>query len=323
MPDRPWEKIAVDLFKLDKWYLIVVDYYSRYFEIFELERMTEVVVINKLKEMFARLGIPEIVRSDNGPQFSTQFKNFAHSYNFTHTTSSPYFAQSNGLVERAVQTAKQLLKKNNDDIYLALLAYRSTPLESGFSPAELIMSRKLRTNLPQLPSNLNKVIDSSSFVRKEQERKDKQKQNYDTRHKAKDLSLLKIGDPVWIIDIRQYGKVTELCEEPRSYVVETRLGKFRRNRWHLIYAPYHHQNSNEIPIIHTEQPTLPCNSNTKYDEITIREHRENEILQSSEGIHDVANECVEKDVISEEVSCYARPKRKVSRPTYLADYVTD
>lgn len=156
---RPWQKIALDLFKLEKWYLIAVDYFSRFFEIFELNSMNENAIILKIKELFARYGIPEIVRSDNGPQFQTSFKHFAKEYNFIHITSSPYFPQSNGLVERTVQTAKQLIKKNKDDMFIALLSYRTTPLESGFSPAELLMCRKLRTNLPQLPSNLSKVID--------------------------------------------------------------------------------------------------------------------------------------------------------------------
>lgn len=125
-PDRPWQKIALDLFKADHWYLIVTDYYSRFFEIFKLKTMTEGVIILKMKELFSRYGIPEIVRSDNGPQFQNEFRKFSLEYDFKHITSSPYFPKSNGCVEAAVKCAKSLIKKN-DDIYLALLAYRSTP----------------------------------------------------------------------------------------------------------------------------------------------------------------------------------------------------
>lgn len=126
-PDRPWQKIALDLFKMDSWYLIVTDYYSRFFEIFKLTKMTELVIIEKLKELFSRYGISEIVRSDNGPQFQTEFKKFAFEYDFRHVTSSPYFPQSNGCIEAAVKVAKNLIKKN-EDIHLALLSYRTTPL---------------------------------------------------------------------------------------------------------------------------------------------------------------------------------------------------
>lgn len=53
----------------------------------------------------------------------------------------PHFPQSNGQVERAVQTMEKLLQKSNDP-YLALLNYWATPLHwCGFSPAELLMGR--------------------------------------------------------------------------------------------------------------------------------------------------------------------------------------
>ena len=54
-------------------------------------------------------GIPDILLSDNGPQFSAiQFQDFAKSYGFTHTTSSSYLSQVNGGAERAVGIAKKI-----------------------------------------------------------------------------------------------------------------------------------------------------------------------------------------------------------------------
>ena len=86
--------------------------------------------------------------ANNGPQYSTEsYAKFAQEYGFEHLTSSPRYPQSNGVVERAVRTVKGLLKKAEDP-YLALLSYRATPLEIGYSPAELLMSRKLRTTVP-------------------------------------------------------------------------------------------------------------------------------------------------------------------------------
>lgn len=55
------------------------------------------------------------------------FQKFAATYGFIHITSYPRYPQANGEVERAVRTAKGLLRKNKDP-YIALLTYRSSPL---------------------------------------------------------------------------------------------------------------------------------------------------------------------------------------------------
>ena len=118
----------------------------------ELKTHTSHEVINPLKSIFARHGIPEILVSNNGTQYSsTLFQEFATEYGFTHLPSSPNYLQGNGTAERAVKTVKGLLKKNEDP-YLALLAHRSIPLENGYSPAELLMGRKLRTIIPLFTS---------------------------------------------------------------------------------------------------------------------------------------------------------------------------
>ena len=113
-PERPWQMIGTDLFELDNLnYLIVVDYFSRYIEVAAMQKTTKSYeVIRALKSIFARHGIPEEVRSDNGPQYaSAEFTHFAKEWGFKHTTSSPRFPQSNGEAERAVETTKSQLKK--------------------------------------------------------------------------------------------------------------------------------------------------------------------------------------------------------------------
>ena len=47
-------------------YLLAVDYYSRWIEIYELKKISSISVITKLKSMFRRLGIPAKIRNDNG-----------------------------------------------------------------------------------------------------------------------------------------------------------------------------------------------------------------------------------------------------------------
>ena len=109
--------VAADLFYLKGTdYLVIVDYFSRYSEVHKLGSTTaESVVINTLKATFARHGIPEILRSDNGPQSrSKEFAEFATKCKFKHTTSSSLFLSSNGQEERRVKTVKHLLKKTSD-----------------------------------------------------------------------------------------------------------------------------------------------------------------------------------------------------------------
>ena len=151
LPTRPWQKLAADLFELNNNpYLIVVDYFSRYPEVVKLTSTTSVNIINILKSIFARHGIPSTLITDNGPQFSSrEFQKFASVYSLQHLTSSPRYPQSNGLVERAVGTTKGLLR-NTSDPHLALLSFRATPLPwCSLSPAELLFGWKINTDLPQ------------------------------------------------------------------------------------------------------------------------------------------------------------------------------
>ena len=138
----PQKKVATDLFYWKgSTYLLIVDYYSRYIEIAKLNGQSSSEVIRHTKSIFARHGMPQEVVSNNGPAYSSlEYKQFATKYGFIHTTSSPGYPQSNGEAERAVKTIKTFLKKN-DDSYIALMIYRSTPLHNGFSPSELLMNR--------------------------------------------------------------------------------------------------------------------------------------------------------------------------------------
>ena len=112
LPDYPWQKIGTNLFYLKKSnYILIIDYFSRFMEVIKLKSTTSQSIIEALRSVFSHYGIPEIVISDNGPQYSSnEFDTFAKKYNFHHVTSSPLFPQSNGQVEQAVQTVKRLLK---------------------------------------------------------------------------------------------------------------------------------------------------------------------------------------------------------------------
>ena len=243
LPSRPWQKVATDLFEWKKsQYLLVVDYYSRFIEISKLSTASSPQVIVHLKSIFARHGIPQTVLSDNGPQYSSdQFATFSQQYGFTHITSSPKYPQANGEAERAVRTIKELLKKNqcqNGDMYLALLAYRSTPIANGYSPSELLMGRKLRTILPILPQQLQPKLPNCLTLRKREEHiKEKQKQNYNKHHKVIKLPPLQEGNRVWLPQMGKKGTVMKQ-QGIRSYLIKTDDGgMYRRNRKHINKLP--------------------------------------------------------------------------------------
>ena len=239
IPSRPWQKLGVDLFLHDSsWYVIVADYYSKYPWIFQLAAISSKDVISALKFCFSEYGIPEEVRSDNGPQFTArEYHDFAAQYGFRLTTSSPYYPKGHGFIERQGQTIKNLLSKcakDGSDPYLALLQLRSTPLDSRTpSPGELLHNRKLRTTLPVIirpPPNSEAV------------RAALQSRQVYTNHDAhaKELSKLLPTQPVWVQNTLtkkwEKGVIKSQADTPRSYIVLTPQGEKRRNRIHLREA---------------------------------------------------------------------------------------
>ena len=250
IPGLPWQVVGTDIFQYGGYsYLLVTDFYSKYFEIELLRQNSATCVINNLKKIFARFGIPAEVVSDNGSQYSNtrnlfnsthEFKRFAEDWGFRHTTSSPEYPQSNGAAERAVQTAKRILKKaaaDNKDPFEGLLKYRNTPFDDiGVSPAQLLMSRRTRTTLPTHRRLLVPHAVEPGHVKKAlKQRQDASKANYDKC--SRDLPPLQAGDKVRIRPnkAKEWRKAEVL---PRSYVVQDEQGHvYRRNRKQLIAVP--------------------------------------------------------------------------------------
>ena len=204
-------------------------------------------VINKLKAIFARHGIPEKLVTDNGPQFaSAEFAQFAESWGFRHCTSSPRYPQSNGLAEKSVQTAERIIVKaaaSGRDPYTALLEYRTMPIsDCGKSPAQLLMSRRLRSILPPTHASLQPaVVDAESTRRSFEEKQVKQKRFYDRT--AKSRTRISAGDHVLLkknTGRYQPAIVTEEVNAPRSYVVRTRDGAVYRRTSHHLNKPRHY-----------------------------------------------------------------------------------
>ena len=80
------------------------------------------------------------------------------------------------------------------------MAYRATPLESGLSPAELLMGRKIRTKILTSPNNLKPSWPYlEQFREKDASLKGRQRRDFDRRHSAKTLLDLLPGGRVWLL----------------------------------------------------------------------------------------------------------------------------
>jgi len=234
-PDRPWSRVGIDVMIFQgKTFLVAVDYYSRWTELRLLDNLSSAHVVDKLKNIFACHGIPDIVVSDNGTHFSgSAFQTFADAYKFSHVTCSPKHSQGNGEVERAIQTLKNILKKS-DDPALGVLAYRTAPLHNGLSPSQLLMGRQLRSCLPVIDKLLlPQAYNLKDVQEKENQTKSSQKRHFDRRHRARSLPALQSGDQVWIRDLDRPGTILKQIHA-RSYSVHTKQGDIRRNRAALV-----------------------------------------------------------------------------------------
>ncbi|XP_025084054.1 uncharacterized protein LOC112558046 [Pomacea canaliculata] len=160
--DEPFKRVAMDLVgpikpateRGHRYILTVVDYATRFAEATALKNMETETVAEALLEIWARIGIPEEVLTDQGRQFvSAVMSEVNRLLSIHHLTTTPYHPQCNGLVERFNGTLKTALKKLSDErprdwdryIPALLFAYREAPQSSlGFSPFELVYGRTVR-----------------------------------------------------------------------------------------------------------------------------------------------------------------------------------
>ena len=108
---------ATDLFQIkNSKYLLLVDYYSRFPVLHKLGSTTSKVLVQEMKAVFTKLGVPNVIVSDGGPQCtSTEFRDFMKQWQIEYRVSSLRNPQSNGMVERCVQTMKASLIKTMEE----------------------------------------------------------------------------------------------------------------------------------------------------------------------------------------------------------------
>ena len=239
LPTRPWQLVSMDLFSYARQdFLLMVDHYSDFWEIDLLPDLSAGTAIRRCKAQFARYGIPDRVISDCGGQFDCgEFRVFAREWSFEHVMSSPRHPKANGKAESAVKIAKSLCRKADradEDPWKAFLHWRNTPTEGMHSsPAQRLMSRRLRTLLPVADQLLEPQVTTGVTDRLRVKRQ-ATKLTYD--RSARDLPELNVGQPIRMKPLPgdRTGRWRRgVCLQqvgPRSYLVNVEGTAYRRNR---------------------------------------------------------------------------------------------
>ena len=166
--------------------IIAVDWLSRWAEAKAINSTDAATCSDFLySEVCCRYGVPESLRSDHGSGFDNEvMEHLASTLKMAHHLSTPYYPQSNGMVERIVQTFKSSLKRSIQDqiagsdgeaaepspywahlVPSMLFAYRATPHSAlGVSPAELVFGRSLRLPGDHVFPPISPSVDHKSAV---------------------------------------------------------------------------------------------------------------------------------------------------------------
>ena len=198
---------------------------------------TATTVIPHLDRIFSIFGLPESLKSDDGPLFNGHdFAQFARSLGFKHRRITPLWPKADGEAERFMRTGSKMVKTSvtergewKRNLSTMLRNYRATPHSTTEkTPAELMFGRPIKTKLPQLDA-----LPSNDAVRERDRRqKGKMKKYADERPKATPLRL-KLGDQV-LAQRRQTNKEMSRYD-PRPYVITnirgTRVTARRNGYW--------------------------------------------------------------------------------------------
>ena len=330
VPGRPWAKVGTDLFELQgQHYLLLVDYYSNFFELARLGSNTRAMcVIDAMRSQFARHGSPEVLVSDNGPQFACrEFRTFTQLWDIEHVTSSPRHPQSNGQAERAIGTVKNLMKKaleDGSDVQFALQSFRNTVREGySASPAQLLFSRRCRTPLPMQRTMLKPqlVVD---VPRERKAMKDAQRLQYNKS--SHQLAPIAPGSSIRMKlpnqDTWTLGECTNKLAK-RSYLVIVNGQTYRRNRRALRVVkecPPLHERDTPMPLHSREASTSlsPVDDNVPQNEDA--PHHEDPVVMHDTPSDDVSPSRAVLAPTRVETSPVRRRTRARKLPAYLADY---
>ena len=206
-PAKPFSTVNIDLFgplASGETILGVVDEHSKWPELFVLKGgVSTEDVTRSLDELFARFGNARMVKSDNGPQFSSwKFSNFMEKRGIKHHLITPYYPQANSTVERFFRTCSFGHDQLKTELNKFLRLYRNTPSRAtGRTPASLILSYNPKMDFPSMEAEEPLSTESQKAKEYNHEYKLKTKTYADiTGHRK--VSDTKAGDKVLLKNLR-------------------------------------------------------------------------------------------------------------------------
>jgi len=229
LPTGPCRDLAVDLIgplPTSESILVVVDYYSRYYEVHVLKSTIAPKIISSLKEIFSGHGLPESLTSDNGSQLiSAEFTEYVGDHGIRHHRTTAKWPQANREVEhqnqsllKRIQIAHAKKKDRKKELNTYLAAYRSLPHPTtGVSPVELLCVQKTCTKLPELSDmHVDQIVRD-----KDSKQKNRGKAYSDAKRNACYSEVLP-GDQVLVQQEKKSKLLTPL--NPNPYLVVSKHG---------------------------------------------------------------------------------------------------
>ena len=233
-PEKPWNRIHIDYAGpiKGKYFLVVIDAHSKWAEIYETSNPNSNNTISILRHIFAHLGLPVTIVSDNGTCFTSwEFRQFCTKNGIHHVKSAVYKPSTNGLAENMVKQFKNAIKTNpNEDIKTRidkfLFKHRLTPhTTTGQSPASLMFGRRLRSTLDLI----HPMANTKQRVLKKQEN---QKSNYSSKRprvldlRPRESVMIRKyptpNNPKWVPAVvdQQTGPLSYRCQLPDGKIVK-------------------------------------------------------------------------------------------------------
>ena len=200
-------------FPTGEYLFVVIDAYSQFPEVEIVHSTPASTIISRMDRIFSTHGIPLIVKSDNGPPFtSDEIKRDMEENGIQHHRITLVWSQANSEAEnlmkpltKAVHSAHIEGKTWKKHLHKFLLNYRTAPhCTTGFAPAQLLFNRNVQNKLPQLASNSQET--NHEVQRKDEKTKTKMKVHAETRSKVKP-SKFEIGNLVLLCQ-RKWNKFT-------------------------------------------------------------------------------------------------------------------